>query len=300
MPTVLDYVSSTNSLTITDNGTVINVAGTGIDNSFSVPQTFQAGISASGSTSLQAVSGTTGNFTGTVNVATATSLGQAANLSQVGSYNGNTGNLATSTLPDTIWGQAVQVQPGATITLPTAQANSGSKVVMYGEGAFTVTCSGSQFIYCPPIGATSTTGPTSISVSDSGWIEITARSGGEFDLTGGSLMTFQNTAPSFTHVVSSPAYSATNSSTLAGTSSGSVISSQTQQGVAKEITFLVNGYVNDTTTNQSITFPVAFTQQVAVTSNNTGLTVTASLTGLTITAPDVTTAYSGVIVVKGG
>ena len=92
----------------------------------------------------------------------------------------------------------------------------------------------------------------------------------------------------------------TGSSTLAGTSSGSVISSQEQRGVTKEITFLVNGYVNDTSTDQSITFPVAFTQQVAVTFNNTGLTVTVSLTGFTITAPGSTTAYNGVIVVKGG
>ena len=92
----------------------------------------------------------------------------------------------------------------------------------------------------------------------------------------------------------------TGSSTLDGTSSGSIVSSQEQRGITKEITFLVNGYVNDTTTNQSITFPVAFTQQVAVTFNNTGLTITASLTGLTITAPDSTTAYNGVIVVKGG
>lgn len=272
MANVLQWNQSTNSFSVSGATSVTPVVGEGIDNNFSVPQTLPA----------------------------ATSLGQAANLSQVGSYNGNTGNLATSTLPDTIWGQAVQAQTGATITLPTAQATPGSKVVMYGEGSFTVTCSGSQFIYCPAIGATSTTGPTPITVSDGGWIEITARSGGEFDLTGGSLLTFQNTAPSFTHVVSSPAYSATNSSTLAGTSSGSVVSSQTQEGVAKEITFLVNGYVNDTTTNQSVTFPVAFTQQVAVTSNSSGLTVSATLTALTITAPNATTAYNGVIIVKGG
>ena len=94
--------------------------------------------------------------------------------------------------------------------------------------------------------------------------------------------------------------SVTQESTLTGTSSGSVVSSQTQRGVTKEIVFLVNGYVNDTTANQSITFPVAFTQQVAVTFNNTGLTVTVSLTGFTITAPGSTTAYNGVIVVKGG
>lgn len=165
MSIVLDYVATTNSLTISDNGTLTNVAGTGINNNFTVPQSFAAGVAVSGSTILQAVSGTTGNFTG---------------------------------------------------------------------------------------------------------------------------------------AMAASAYEATNSSTLAGTSSGTVVSSQVQQGVAKEIVFLVNGYVNDTTTNQVINYPVALTQQVAVGTNTTGLTVSASLTALTITAPNATTAYNGVIVVQGG
>ena len=192
MSIVLDYVATTNSLTISDNGTIINVAGTGIDNSFSVPQSFAAGVAVSGSTILQAVSGTTGNFTGAVGVSGFTNSGST-----------------------------------------TLQAVSG------------------------------TTG-------------------------------------NFTGAMAASAYEATNSSTLAGTSSGTVVSSQIQQGVAKEIVFLVNGYVNDTTTNQVINYPVALTQQVAVGTNTTGLTVSASLTALTITAPNATTAYNGVIVVQGG
>ena len=219
MSTVLDYVSSTNSLTITDNGTVINVAGTGIDNNFSVPQTFQAGISASGSTSLQAVSGTTGTFTGAVSV----------------SGFSNAGNTSL-------------------------QAVSGT------TGNFTVAVGVSGF-------------------TNSGSTTLQAVSG---------------TTGNFTGAMAASAYEATNSSTLAGTSSGTVVSSQVQQGVAKEIVFLVNGYVNDTTTNQVINYPVALTQQVAVGTNTTGLTVSASLTALTITAPNATTAYNGVIVVQGG
>ena len=92
----------------------------------------------------------------------------------------------------------------------------------------------------------------------------------------------------------------TGSSTLAGASSGSVISTQTQKGVSKEVVLLFNGYVNDTTTGQSVDYPVPFTQQVAVTYNDTGLTLSSSLSTLTITSPDNTTAYSGVVVVKGG
>ena len=83
MSTVLDYVAATNTLTVSDNGTVVNVAGSGVDNNFSVPQTFQAGITASGSTSLQAVSGTTGTFTGAVSAATATSGNQLVNYTQL-------------------------------------------------------------------------------------------------------------------------------------------------------------------------------------------------------------------------
>ena len=192
MSIVLDYVATTNSLTISDNGTLTNVAGTGINNNFTVPQSFAAGVAVSGSTILQAVSGTTGNFTGAVGVSGFTNSGST-----------------------------------------TLQAVSG------------------------------TTG-------------------------------------NFTGAMAASAYEATNSSTLAGTSSGTVVSSQVQQGVAKEIVFLVNGYVNDTTTNQVINYPVALTQQVAVGTNTTGLTVSASLTALTITAPNATTAYNGVIVVQGG
>jgi len=67
----------------------------------------------------------------------------------------------------------------------------------------------------------------------------------------------------------------------------------------KKVLMYANGYENDTTTNQSITYPVAFSTVAAVTFNNTGLTVSTSLTALTITAPDSTTTYTGIIVVEG-
>ena len=219
MSIVLDYVATTNSLTISDNGTITNVAGTGINNNFTVPQSFAAGVAVSGSTILQAVSGTTGNFTGAI-------------------------------------GASGFTNSGSTIL----QAVSGT------TGNFT--------------GAVGVSGFT-----NSGSTTLQAVSG---------------TTGNFTGAMAASAYEATNSSTLAGTSSGTVVSSQVQQGVAKEIVFLVNGYVNDTTTNQVINYPVALTQQVAVGTNTTGLTVSASLTALTITAPNATTAYNGVIVVQGG
>ena len=96
MSIVLDYVATTNSLTISDNGTIINVAGTGIDNSFSVPQTFQAGITASGSTSLQAVSGTTGTFTGAVSVSGFSNAGSTSLQAVSGTTGTFTGAVSVS------------------------------------------------------------------------------------------------------------------------------------------------------------------------------------------------------------
>ena len=165
MSTVLDYVAATNTLTVSDNGTVVNVAGSGVDNNFSVPQTFQAGLVASGSTSLQAVSGTTGTFTGAV----------------------------------------------------TALANA-------------ITTSGS----------------------------------------------------------------------LAGTTAGTVDYSMPDQGVAKKFVAFFNAYENDTTVNQTITFPVSFVNTPAVGINTTGLTVSGSTTTeVVIAAPDATTLYTGVLTFEG-
>ncbi len=92
---------------------------------------------------------------------------------------------------------------------------------------------------------------------------------------------------------------ATNSSSLTGATSGTVASSMPFQGVYKKWAAYVNGYINDTTTNQSLTFPTAFTNTPVVTTNTTGLTVSVTTTALTITSPDSTTAYSGLLIVEG-
>lgn len=85
---------------------------------------------------------------------------------------------------------------------------------------------------------------------------------------------------------------------LAGTTAGTIEYAQTG-GTIKRFVGVASGYENDTTTNQTITFPVAFANTPIVSANNTGLTVSATTTTLTITAPDVTTTYSGTIVVEG-
>jgi len=88
--------------------------------------------------------------------------------------------------------------------------------------------------------------------------------------------------------------------TLAGTTAGSIVYSMPFQGSSyKKFIAYANGYENDTTTAQSITFPVAFSSVAGITYNSTGLTLTNSLTALTISAPNSTTTYTGMIIVEG-
>lgn len=85
---------------------------------------------------------------------------------------------------------------------------------------------------------------------------------------------------------------------LAGTA-GTIDWIQPERGTRKVFIAYANAYAEDNTTNQTITFPVAYTYTPVITTNTTGLTLAVSTTELTITAPDATTTYSGVIEVLG-
>lgn len=87
--------------------------------------------------------------------------------------------------------------------------------------------------------------------------------------------------------------------TLSGTTTGTVYWIQPDTGTAKKFVAYFDAYENDTTTNQTITFPTAYLYTPAIATNTTGLTVSASTTTLTITAPNSTTTYSGVVEVVG-
>lgn len=109
-------------------------------------------------------------------------------------------------------------------------------------------------------------------------------------ITNGSL------TPSFAAV------SSTASATLTGTTAGSVLFTMPQQGVYKKFVAYFNGYENNTTTAQTITFPTAFSNTPVITTNmlgDQGLPVTVNTTELTIKAPDNTTAYTGLLFVEG-
>ncbi len=89
-------------------------------------------------------------------------------------------------------------------------------------------------------------------------------------------------------------------STLSGATAGSVVYSEPFTGSSyKKVVLFFNGYENDTTTNQTITYPTAFSTVAAITFNNTGLTLSTSTTTLTITSPDSTTTYTGLAIVEG-
>ena len=84
---------------------------------------------------------------------------------------------------------------------------------------------------------------------------------------------------------------------VTGTTAGSITWVMTEQGSAqKTVLVYFDGYENDTTTAQTITFPVAFTQTPAVDSSIGGLST--DTTQLTIN-PDNTTKYTGWVKVWG-
>ncbi len=90
-------------------------------------------------------------------------------------------------------------------------------------------------------------------------------------------------------------YSSTN-----GTTAGTVnIQGITINPTYKKYVITFSGYENDTTTNQTINFPIAFSSYAVITGNNTGLTISATTTGITITSPNSTATYSGIVIVEG-
>ena len=90
-----------------------------------------------------------------------------------------------------------------------------------------------------------------------------------------------------------------NSST-SGTTAGTVAMLSTKYKTkSKRYTITFSGYENDTTTDQTIDFPLAFSSYAGISLNTTGLTISATTSGITITAPDATTTYSGIVIVEG-
>ena len=98
----------------------------------------------------------------------------------------------------------------------------------------------------------------------------------------------------------SPDQIASYSGTLAGETAGSVSYSQINIGGIKLTVVFFDGYENDTTTNQSFDFPIAYENAPVIALGNSTLpALSASTTALTITAPDSTTVYTGSAIIAG-
>jgi len=86
---------------------------------------------------------------------------------------------------------------------------------------------------------------------------------------------------------------------LAGTTAGNLIYSMPFSSINfKLFVIFLDKYENDTTTTQTITFPVAFSTINNIMINNSGLVPSISLTDVSFN-PDATTVYNGVVVIIG-
>jgi len=86
---------------------------------------------------------------------------------------------------------------------------------------------------------------------------------------------------------------------LTGTTAGSIVYSMPYQGtIYKKFIAYASGYENDTTTAQTISFPVAFTNTPYVITAPSSLISSISTTGITL-ASGTTTTYTGWIIIEG-
>ena len=92
----------------------------------------------------------------------------------------------------------------------------------------------------------------------------------------------------------------TPETTASGTTAGTVALKNTvYNSYYKKYVITFNGYENDTTTNQTINYPLPFSTNAVITANNTGLTISTTTSGITITSPNSTTTYNGIVIIEG-
>jgi len=104
----------------------------------------------------------------------------------------------------------------------------------------------------------------------------------------------------YTHTMGNHGVILKTENSTSGTTAGAVsMKFITYLSIYKKLMIYLSGYENNTTTNQTINYPLPFSTSAIITGNNTGLTISASTTGITITSPNSTTAYSGIVIVEG-
>jgi len=104
----------------------------------------------------------------------------------------------------------------------------------------------------------------------------------------------------YSHATNNQCVALKTENSTSGTTTGTVtMKFITYTSSYKKLIIYLSGYENDTTTNQTISYPLPFSSYAIITGNNTGLTITASTSGITITSPNSTTTYSGIVIVEG-
>jgi len=89
-------------------------------------------------------------------------------------------------------------------------------------------------------------------------------------------------------------------SSISGISGGTIYLRFINYSISyKKLIITIYNYENNTTTNQTINYPLPFNSYALITGNNTGLNISASTTGITITSPNNTTAYNGIVIIEG-
>ena len=89
-------------------------------------------------------------------------------------------------------------------------------------------------------------------------------------------------------------------SSTAGTTAGTVNMDVIEYTpLFKKIMITFNGYENDTTTDQTILYPLPFTVNFGQGLTTVSLTLTLESNGITITAPNSTNTYSGFVIIQG-
>ena len=131
-------------------------------------------------------------------------------------------------------------------------------------------------------------------------VTLTTNSEGAIEINLGNANTWTALQTFSSGVSASLVENTATQTTITGTTAGSAIASMPEQGSSyKKAIVWLDAYENDSTTAQTYTFPVAFTNTPAITTNSASVPgVTVSTTALSL-APDTTTAYTGWIIIEG-
>ena len=103
-----------------------------------------------------------------------------------------------TTLDTSYYGSEIQVLDGIVVTLPPTVGIYGT-LKFYGSSStssYSIVTNSGQFIYCPAIGLSSTSGPTTVTLNNGDGVELFSRNG-EFDIVGGTILVSQSTGYTF-------------------------------------------------------------------------------------------------------